>query len=539
MYLHKLMFRSLLRHQERGRRLSILIALCIAAIVFLLSMMDSFFGRYVNLFIDTTTAHLAIVHPDAAELKRKPWKRGAEGLLLITVDQDLLDFLRATDGVETIAPMVRTSGEFLVLSGDAQGSTTLVGIDPDQLGQIFPGLRITQNLKPLRYDPSKKDVPVLRRSVQFWETTKVATDGIAEGDLRVRDQALTRFKKQIQDAFPEHFPIDAGGDLSGFLKSLNTALADPLLYQQIPGTYRQTYDWRLEEAISIAQALGGDAQQQTQDSRVRHANKQLLAALFPDAISPISESIQLGTPMTFQTSSPREIKALSLPVIIPIEFVGFAETMPLYGFESFMDLQSLKTYLKLAANEFTEVAIRLTDINQVDHVKARIQEYLQRRGLNDQVLDYHEMGAGYLPTALGVRIGLAVLVGLFIVAVVIFVANMILLAVIKRRREIGTAIALGMSPVEYVGLFLGEIFVIVTVAWIGGAILGSIIVAVFSTFGMPGVVFFQDGLLYFDWSGWRILLAYLFVLPSSLLAALIPVSRVLKLKPVEVLRETQ
>lgn len=538
MYLPKLMFRSLRRHQERGRRLSILIALCIAAIIFLLSMMDSFFGRYVNLFIDTTTAHLTIVHPDAAELKRKPWKRGAEGLLLIDVDQDLLDFLRKTEGIEISAPLVRTSGEFLVLSGEAQGGTTLVGIDPDRLGQIFPGLRITQNAKPLRYDPSQKDIPVLRRSVQFWETTKVATDEIAEGDLRVRDEGLARFQEQIRAAFPSHFSADVGGDLPAFLQSLNAALADPALYREIPNSYRQKYDWRLEEAISIAQALS-DAQEQAENSRIRHTNKQLLAALFPDAISPISESIQLGTPMTFQTSSPREIKALSLPVIIPIEFVGFAETMPLYGFESFMDLQPLKTYLKLAAHEFTEVAIRLADIDQVDRVKARIQEYLQSRGLAYQVLDYHEMGAGYLPTALGVRIGLAVLVGLFIVAVIIFVANMILLAVIKRRREIGTAVALGMSPWEYAWLFLGEILIIVTVAWIGGAILGSIVVAILATFGMPGVVFFHDGLLYFDWSAWRILLAYLCVLPSSLLAALIPVARVLKLRPVEVLRETQ
>lgn len=228
-----------------------------------------------------------------------------------------------------------------------------------------------------------------------------------------------------------------------------------------------------------------------------------------------------------------------MPVVIPIEFAGFAESMPLYGFESFMAIQPLKNYLKLGEHEFTEVAIRLADIGQVDSIKARIQEYLNGRGLNDQVLDYREMGAGYLPTALGIRIGLMVLVGLFIAAVVIFVTNMILLAVIKRRREIGTVVALGMSPREYALLFLGEIFAIVTIAWIGGALLGSIVVAVFAKFGMPGMVFFHDRLLYFDWSARHVLLAYLFVLPGALAAALIPVSRVLKLKPVEVLRETQ
>lgn len=535
MYLHKLVLRSLRRHRERGRRLSILIALCIAAIVFLLAMMDSFFDRYVRLFIDTTTAHLAIVHPDAAELKRKPWKRGAEGLLLIEADEDLLSFLRGIEGVVAAAPIVRTSGEFLVLNGDQQGSTTMVGIDPDDRQRVFPGLRISHVSE--RRDPDERDVPVLRRGVQFWEAIKVATDSITEGDLRVRGQELVRFEEQARDAFPRYFSRDAGGDRSAFLRSLDAALADPLLYQGVPDRYRQKYDWRLEEAIAAAQALGDG--KKTEISRIRYVNKQLLSALFPDAISPVSESIQLGTPMTFQTSSPREVKALSMPVVIPIEFAGFAESMPLYGFESFMAIQPLKNYLKLGEHEFTEVAIRLADIGRVDSIKARIQEYLKGRGLNDQVLDYREMGAGYLPTALGIRIGLMVLVGLFIVAVVIFVTNMILLAVIKRRREIGTVVALGMSPREYALLFLGEIFAIVTIAWIGGALLGSIVVAVFAKFGMPGMVFFHDRLLYFDWSARHVLLAYLFVLPGALAAALIPVSRVLKLKPVEVLRETQ
>lgn len=536
MYLHKLMFRSLRRHQERGRRLSVVIALCIAALVFLLAVMDSFFERYVKLFVDTTTAHLALVHPDAAELKRKPWKRGAEGLLLIEVDEDLLSFLRAVEGAEAVAPLVRTSGEFLVMNGDPQGSTNLVGIDPADRQRVFPGLRISQASE--HHDRNGQDVPVLRRSVQFWETVKVATHSITEGDLRVRGEDLTRFMEQIGKAFPRYFSRDAGGDKPAFLRSLDAALADPLLYREIPDPYRQKYDWRLEEAITTAQALG-DGKEKVEASQLRYVNKQLLSALFPDAISPVSEAIRLGVPMTFQTSSPREIKALSLPVVIPITFTGFAEAMPLYGFESFIDIRPLKTYLELGGREFTEIAIRLADITRVDSVKTHIQQYLKGRGLNYQVLDYREMGAGYLPTALSVRIGLAVLVGLFIIAVVIFVTNMIMLAVIKRRREIGTAVALGMSPQEYALLFLGEIFVIVTIAWVGGAALGSVIVAAFAAFGMPGVVFFHDGLLYLDWHVRHLLLAYLFVLPGALLAVLIPVSRVLQLKPVDVLRETQ
>lgn len=536
MYLHKLMLRSLRRHQERGRRLSLLIALCIAAIIFLLAMMDSFFDRYIKLFVDTTTAHLAIVHPDAAELKRKPWKRGAEGLLLIEADGELLSFLRATEGVEVIAPIVRTSGEFLVLNGDQQGSTAMVGIDPGNRQRVFPGLRTSQVSE--RRDPNEKDVPVLRRSAQFWETIKVATDSITEGDLRVRDGDLAHFMEQARAAFPRHFSRDAGGEKPAFLRSLAAALADPLLYREVPDRYRQKYDWRLEEVIAVAQALG-DGKEQAEVSQVRYANKQLLSALFPDAISPVSEAIRLGVPMTFQTSSPREIKALSMPVVIPITFVGFVEAMPLYGFESFMDIGPLKAYLELGEREFTEIAIRLADIGSIDSAKTRIENYLAARGLDYRVLDYREMGAGYLPTALGVKIGLAVLAGLFVIAAIIFVANMILLAVIKRRREIGTAVALGMSPREYALLFLGEIFVIVTVAWVGGAILGSIAVATFAAFGMPGVVFFHDGLLYLDWNARHLLLAYLFVLPGALLAALIPVLRVLKLKPVDVLRETQ
>lgn len=537
MYLYKLMFRSLMRHGERGRRLAILIGLCTAAIVFLLAMMESFSERYVKLFVDTTTAHLSIVHPDAAELKRKPWKRGPAGLPLIRADSDLIAFLEADPAIEAIAPLIRAMGQFSVLSGEEQGATTMIGIDPERLTRVYPGVRVDAGEIPalLHPDPGTRDVPVLRRSVQFWETTKVASDRIAPADLRVRGKDLQEFMGQVRAAFPSRFTGGASVEQGTFLAALGAALADPALYREIPEARRAKYDWRLEEIVSDARDLSPDDAPQ----RIRNTNKQLLAALFPDALSPVSESIALRVPMTFQTGKARDQGKIQSAVVVPVEFTGFAETMPLYGFESYMQIEPLADFLELKDDEVTEIAIRLRDAGMTETIKARIRTYLESRGLDYDVLDYQEMGSGYMPTALGFAIGLGVLVGLFAIAVIVFVTNMILLSIIKRRREIGTALVLGMSRREYALVLLGEIAAITLVAWVGGAVLGSLAVALFATFGMPGVVFFQDGLLYFDWSSRYALLALALVLPSAILATLIPASSILKLRPAEVLRETK
>jgi ABC-type lipoprotein release transport system permease subunit len=537
MYLPKLMFRSLLRHQERGRRLAVLVGLCVAAIILLLAMMDSFYARYVQLFIDTTTAHLSIVPAQTAELKRKPWKRGPDGLQLLRADRALLAELEDIVGVAAVSPIVRTAGEFLVLSGEPQGGTVMVGIAAADRGRVFPGLRVTQSTAPLGDVGAGIDVPVLRRAVQFWETTKVATDTITAADLRVRGADLARFADALAATFPHH-AADAAvdpGDEAGVLRVCDAALADPRLYESIPEQHREPYDWRLEEAIAAAQASAAAGSTET----VRQMNKQLLAALFPVALSPVTEAIRLMVPMSFQTSPASDVSPLSLPVVVPITFVGFVEAMPLYGFESFMDIAPLRRYLKLDTDAATEIAIRVRDPALVEQVKERAQAALERRGRTDAILDYREMGAGYLPTAVGIKIALLVLVVLFVVAVAIFVINMILLTIIKRRREIGTAIALGMRAHDYALLFLGELTVIVTIAWVGGTLLGSAAVGIVGRYGMPGVIFFHGGLLYLDWSLWHCLLTYLLVMPTAVAAAILPLVRVLRLRPVDVLRETR
>jgi ABC-type lipoprotein release transport system permease subunit len=224
-------------------------------------------------------------------------------------------------------------------------------------------------------------------------------------------------------------------------------------------------------------------------------------------------------------------------VVVPVTFKGIVQVMPLYGMESFIDIDAMREYFELGPEDLTEVMIRVDSLDAVPAVKAEIQGYLAGRGLDYAVLDYVEMGAGFMPTAVGFKIGLGVLIGLFVFAIVIFVVNMIMLAIIKRRREIGTAITLGMDRWEYVVVFLGEVFVIVTVSWIAGSILGGALVLLLSAVGMPGVMFFIDGLLYFDFSWTHLLLAYAVVLPAALVAALIPLLSIFRLRPVEVLRE--
>lgn len=557
MYLLKLVLRGLRRHRRRGKRLFVLISLCIAAIIFSLAMRESFYNRYVDLFISTNTGHLDIVHRDGAEIKLKPWKRPTDGLLLIDVDQEMLDHIGSLEHVEAFAPMVRIYGSFFVLDGEPQGYTSLVGLDPERLWQVMPGISLVEGVGDLDYQPAGSDlevdgeapeqaapvdVPVLRRLPQIWERQTRPADQFAEVDLRLIDDELEAFKQVLVADFPDWFE---GAEISGergtgkLVERLDAALDDLEILDRIPEAFREEYHWRLEEEIQDYEALRARraAGEEVSSESLRVATKRVIANLYPDAISPVTAEIRLGTQMSFETHKARGIGALSLPVVMPVTFTGIVQVMPLYGMESFVDIEAVREYFDLEERDLTEIMIRVDSLEAVPEVKARLQEYLDERGLDYAVLDYVEMGTGFMPTAVGFKIGLGVLIGLFVFAIVIFIINMIMLAIIKRRREIGTAITLGMDRGEYVLVFLGEVFVIVTVSWIAGSLVGGALVLLLSRVGMPGVMFFIDGVMYFDFAWKHILQAYVVVLPVAMVAAVIPILSIFRLRPVEVLRE--
>ena len=116
------------------------------------------------------------------------------------------------------------------------------------------------------------------------------------------------------------------------------------------------------------------------------------------------------------------------------------------------------------------------------------------------VRDFTELGQLFLSTAAGFRVVTLILIVLFMATVMIFLVNTVLLALVKRRREIGTAIAIGLSPAANVWILLGEMLVLVCVSWTLGSVLGIGIILVLHRAGIPGIIFMPEGRLLLDFS---------------------------------------
>ena len=266
-------------------------------------------------------------------------------------------------------------------------------------------------------------------------------------------------------------------------------------------------------------------------------NKQLLQSLYPDDIAATREILRLNTPYTLMVQAAKNITKIPAPKVLPVKVVGYVDLMPLYSHHSYMDISVLQRYLELTPAECTCYVIRLKDRSLTGEVKKSLEKYVADRGLNYRVVDYKFMGKEQMTIIIAFSVVLLVVVGLFIVTMVFFIINMVMLSILKRRREIGTSIALGMSNLEIMFVLLGEVFVILTISWVVGSVLGASLMLLFGKVGIPGMVFFQKNTLYLLFSMKHIFVSYLIVMPPALVAAMLSLLRVRRLKPVDLLKE--
>jgi ABC-type lipoprotein release transport system permease subunit len=530
----RLIRRGVLRHNKKGKRLFILLALCTTAIIFALSFNESFYSRYTDLGIDTKTAHLQVVSPDSNWLKKSLWGAQREELPLIRIDADFAGFVGGLAEVEISSPIIETEGMFYTIEGEQQRGYGITGIHPADLKQVLPGIQIVKGTADFAYRKGMGDIPFLRWNIQAWEKIE-NTDVFLRKDFRFTGKEFEEFKSAIKHDFPA---LLAHKDYSGkkgtetFLTDMNAALTLPDLYTLVPDSYFTTYDYHLDDIIARLKTLNG-----TDQKILAQWNKRLFQALYGEAITPVPDQINLNTPMTLMVPPARSENAISPPKIIPITFVGFAEGLPLYYAYNFIDISVLREYLELSQDECTGYLIRLKDKAYTEEVKAKITAYIQSRGLDYKVIDYKYIGEKmHLPTATAFSLILNYLIILFIVIVVFFIVNSVMLSIIKRRKEVGTTITLGMSKKENIFIFVGEIIVLVTLSWLAGSLLGSLLVLFFAKIGVPGIVFMQGGRLFLLFKAEYLLLAYAILLPTSIVASLIPALSLRRARVVELLK---
>ena len=136
-----------------------------------------------------------------------------------------------------------------------------------------------------------------------------------------------------------------------------------------------------------------------------------------------------------------------------------------------MSVAALQDLLHLAPARIHEVGIKLKDITKATAVAATLQTQLGKT-FPVRTRAWPELApelAGYVQFNRGVTF---VLFFIFFLMAVIGVMNTMLMAVFERTRELGMLMALGMRPIQIVGLILAEAAGLAVASLIVGAALG-------------------------------------------------------------------
>jgi ABC-type lipoprotein release transport system permease subunit len=542
----KLMLRGLLRHKKSGRRMILLLALCSTAIMFTLAFRDSFARQYRQLGIDAVTAHLQVVPADSPKNQSDSFNDHRQGLSLFAYGKDFRDFLGGVDGVEAAMPVIETGGTLFDLDGENTGyGFMLMGVEPEMLVRVLPAVRVREGKDSLAWADPGSEVPLFRPvpDVLTGEDTG-NNDRFERASFRPEGDAWEAWKREVASRWPALFAPGAADGFKGaagdaaFLEAMNRALERPDLLTAAPALAGAGYDWKVDDAAAALEA----AEKMTPDSeRIKHRQRVLrkkwFQAQMPREIRPIWDIVTLDTSYTMAVPPARGDDLLAMPAVVPVKTTAFVESMPLYFFTFYVDSKVMREYLAVAPGECTSLLIRLKDGTDPALVKSRIEAWIKEKGYTYKVKDAETLGQIFLSTAVAFDVIAWIIVALFVATVVVFIANAVSLALIKRRREIGTAIALGLSPGQNALVMFGEMAVLVCVAWAGGALLGTGVELLLAQIGLPGMIFFPGGVLRFIYTPLHALATLGIMLPVTLASTAFALRKALRLRAVDLLKE--
>jgi putative ABC transport system permease protein len=210
-----------------------------------------------------------------------------------------------------------------------------------------------------------------------------------------------------------------------------------------------------------------------------------------------------------------------------------------------MSLSSLQELLRLPPVRIHEVGIKLHDITEATTVAAALGAQLSKI-LPVRVMAWPELVpelADYVAFNRGVTF---ILFFIFFLLAVIGIVNTMLMAVIERTRELGMLMAVGMRPVQVVGLILAEAASLAAASLVLGGAIGAPLLWYLQVHGLNlggagGEVSLAGVVVGQHWYGQQDFAAYsqaaLGLAVTALVSALYPALRAARFRPTEALRK--
>jgi len=210
-----------------------------------------------------------------------------------------------------------------------------------------------------------------------------------------------------------------------------------------------------------------------------------------------------------------------------------------------MPLASLQELLRLPPGRIHEVGIKLNDIDTATTTAAALETQLSKT-LPVRVRPWEELAPELADYVQFNRRVTFILFSIFFLLAVMGIVNTMLMAIIERRRELGMLMALGMRPVQVVGLIVAEAASLAVASLVLGGVLGSPLLWYLQVHGLNlgregGAVSLAGIVVGPLWYGRQDFTAYIQAALglgiTALASALYPALRAARFRPAEALRK--
>jgi putative ABC transport system permease protein len=206
----------------------------------------------------------------------------------------------------------------------------------------------------------------------------------------------------------------------------------------------------------------------------------------------------------------------------------------------YVDYADLRAALGLSETYYSSLLVMLEDKFDTNKALGRLQEIAPS---NWAVVSPDASGSFFKGIYQMIDITTNISNFLMYVSIFLFVYSILLMNITGRRREIGIMSSLGVSNPQAFLIFVAEGTLLGLIPAVIGALLGLLLVFVFTIIGIPAVndamkYMFASDMLYFRVNRTALFNAVIVVPLMAFLGAVFPTYKVLKLRPVEALKNS-